>query len=73
VSVAWLLATPGRLTAEFNAGRRASQVPPLRFSIFVAALFFLLLHLLNQGHLLPINRHEAENFTALRKTSRLDS
>lgn len=59
VSVAWLLAKPGRLTVEFNSGRRTSQVPPLRFYIFVTVLFFLGVHLLNHGHLLPIDRHAA--------------
>ena len=54
VSVAWLLAKPGRLTAEFNAGRRQSQVPPLRFYIFVTVLFFFGVHLLNHGHLIPV-------------------
>lgn len=38
-----LLFRPGRLTAEFNAGRRASQVPPFRLYIFTAFVFFLLL------------------------------
>jgi hypothetical protein len=37
-----LLFRPGRLTAEFNAGRRASQMPPLRLYIFVSVLFFFL-------------------------------
>ncbi len=55
VSVTWLLARPGRLTVEFNAGRRQSQVPPLRFYIFVTVLFFLGVHLLNHGHLIPVN------------------
>ena len=44
-SVAWLLARPGKLTVEFNAGRRQSQVPPLRFYLFVSVLFFLGVHL----------------------------
>lgn len=55
VSVAWLLAKPGRLTNEFNAGRRQSQLHPLRFYIFVSVLFFLGVTLLNHGHLLPYN------------------
>ncbi|MEX2044902.1 MAG: DUF3667 domain-containing protein, partial [Opitutus sp.] len=53
VSLAWLLASPGRLTREFNAGRRTSQLNPLRFYLFVSVLFFLGIHLLNNGHLLP--------------------
>lgn len=60
VSVAWLLAKPGKLTAEYNAGRRQSQVPPLRFYIFVTVLFFLGLHLLNHGHLIPINEQAVD-------------
>lgn len=36
-----LLFRPGRLTVEYNAGKRASQIPPLRFYIFVSLLFFL--------------------------------
>ncbi len=52
-SVAWLLASPGRLTQEFNAGRRASQLNPVRFYLFVSVLFFLGVHWLNHGHLLP--------------------
>jgi len=63
VSVAWLLARPGQLTAEFNAGRRQSQVPPLRFYIFVTVLFFFGVHLLNHGHLFPI-RAEAVDLIA---------
>ncbi len=37
-----LLFHPGRLTAAFNAGQRASQVPPFRLYIFTAFVFFLL-------------------------------
>ncbi|MBP6508783.1 MAG: DUF3667 domain-containing protein [Opitutaceae bacterium] len=40
-SIADLLFHPGRLTVNFNAGQRASQVPPLRFYIFVSLLFFI--------------------------------
>ena len=35
-----LLFRPGRLTADFNAGKRAAQMPPLRLYIFVSILFF---------------------------------
>jgi hypothetical protein len=35
-----LLFQPGRLTAEFNAGKRASQMPPFRLYLFVSVLFF---------------------------------
>ena len=63
VSVAWLLARPGKLTAEYNAGRRQSQVPPLRFYIFVTVLFFLGVHLLNHGHLFPVNEQAVDLMT----------
>jgi hypothetical protein len=36
-----LLFRPGSLTKEFNAGKRASQVPPLRLYIFISLIFFL--------------------------------
>jgi hypothetical protein len=36
-----LLFRPGYLTVAYNAGRRASQIPPLRFYIFVSLIFFL--------------------------------
>lgn len=59
-SVAWLLAKPGRLTVEFNAGRRQSQLNPLRFYIFVTVLFFLGVHVLNDGHLFPVDRRKID-------------
>jgi len=64
VTVAWLLAKPGRITVEFMAGRRASQLNPLRFYIFVSVLFFLGLSLLNHGHLIDIPRGEVEKIQA---------
>lgn len=39
-----LLFRPGKLTAEFNAGKRASQVPPFRLYIFTAFFFFVWVH-----------------------------
>lgn len=39
-----LLFSPGRLTAAFNAGQRASQVPPFRLYIFTAFFFFVWVH-----------------------------
>lgn len=39
-NVVTLLCRPGALTADFNAGRRVAQMPPLRFYIFVSVLFF---------------------------------
>ncbi len=35
-----LLFRPGQLSAEFNAGKRAAQMPPFRLYIFVSVLFF---------------------------------
>jgi len=61
VTVAWLLVKPGRMTLEFLAGRRASQLNPLRFYIFVSVLFFLGVSLLNHGHLIDLPRHQVED------------
>lgn len=44
-NMATLLFRPGRLTADFNAGRRAAQMPPFRLYIFVSFLFFLIIFL----------------------------
>jgi len=41
-NIVTLLFRPGALTAEFNAGRRASQMPPFRLYLFVSVLFFLI-------------------------------
>lgn len=38
-----LLFQPGRLSAEYNAGRRARYLSPLRLYLVVSALFFLVL------------------------------
>ena len=40
-NVITLLFRPGDLTAEFNAGKRASQMPPFRLYLFVSVLFFV--------------------------------
>lgn len=39
-----LLFRPGQLTMEFNAGKRIAQMPPFRLYVFVAFVFFLLMH-----------------------------
>jgi hypothetical protein len=39
-NIVTLLFSPGRLTAEFNAGKRASQMPPFRLYLFISVLFF---------------------------------
>ncbi len=41
-NIVTLLFRPGRLTADFNGGKRASQVPPFRFYVFISILFFFL-------------------------------
>ncbi len=56
VTVAWLVAKPGQLTKEFNAGRRQAQLNPLRFYLFVTVLFFFVLTFFNHGHLFPIEK-----------------
>ena len=38
-----LLFRPGRMTREFNAGRRARHVPPFRFYLVISLLFFLMI------------------------------
>jgi hypothetical protein len=40
-NVITLLFRPGALTAAFNAGKRASQMPPFRLYLFVSVLFFV--------------------------------
>lgn len=59
-TVAWLLAKPGRLTKEFVAGRRQSQLNPLRLYIFVSVLFFLGISLLNHGHIIEFDWKHAD-------------
>jgi hypothetical protein len=39
-NVVTLLFRPGRLSVDFNAGRRASQMPPFRLYLFVSLAFF---------------------------------
>jgi len=60
-TIAWLLAKPGHLTNEFNAGRRQSQVNPVRLYIFVSVLFFVGVALLNHGHLFDLDRSQIDN------------
>jgi hypothetical protein len=62
-SVALLLAKPGKLTTEFNAGRRQSQLNPLRFYIFVTVLFFVGVHALNHGHLFDFDRKKVDRIS----------
>jgi Protein of unknown function (DUF3667) len=48
-NIVTLLFRPGRLTADFNAGKRAAQMPPFRLYVFVSFLFFLLIFLGGDG------------------------
>jgi hypothetical protein len=41
-NVVTLLCRPGVLSAEYNAGKRVSQMPPFRFYLFISVLFFFL-------------------------------
>ncbi|MCU7490587.1 MAG: DUF3667 domain-containing protein [Bacteroidota bacterium] len=45
----FLLFKPGYLTREFNTGKRAGYVPPVRIYVFVSFIFFLLVGLMS-GH-----------------------
>jgi len=44
-NVVTLLFRPGRLSADFNAGKRASQMPPFRLYLFISVLFFFVIAL----------------------------
>lgn len=55
-----LLFRPGFLTTEFLAGRRASQVPPLRFYLFVSILFFLTSSFESPGELFNLDDQPRE-------------
>ncbi len=41
-NIVTLLFSPGRLTADFNGGKRAAQMPPFRLYLFVSVLFFFI-------------------------------
>lgn len=41
-NIVTLLFRPGVLTADFNSGKRASQMPPFRLYVFVSVLFFFM-------------------------------
>ena len=55
-SVVSLMFNPGSLTEAFLSGKRAAQVPPLRFYLFVSLLFFLTLPLRTDIHLPTIDQ-----------------
>lgn len=50
-NIVTLLFRPGALTADFNAGKRASQMPPFRLYVFTAFVFFLLLFATTENEL----------------------
>ena len=66
-NVVKLLFRPGRLTAEFNAGKRASQMPPFRLYVFVSFLFFFLAFLGEDraGHMVKTTTRPAGNAALL--------
>lgn len=45
-----LLLKPGFLSLEFNSGRRADYVPPIRLYVLISFVFFFLLSFLSGGH-----------------------
>ena len=53
-----LIFRPGLLTKDYLAGKRASQVPPLRFYLFVSILYFLVASF-SPGSPLQINSPQA--------------
>lgn len=57
-----LLFRPGAMTKEFNEGKRARHVPPLRFYLVVSVLFFLLIppHDAAQGAVIVDDEDRAE-------------
>lgn len=66
-NVVTLLFRPGRLTAEFNGGKRASQMPPFRLYVFVSFLFFFLAFLGEDSgqHALKTSAHPGANAALL--------
>ncbi|MDX5348971.1 MAG: DUF3667 domain-containing protein [Hymenobacteraceae bacterium] len=45
-TIKYLLFYPGQLTREFNSGRRADFVPPIRLYVFISLVFFFLMALI---------------------------
>lgn len=44
-----LFVAPGRMTADYNEGKRAAYVPPVRLYLFVSVLFFVTLAMTRVG------------------------
>lgn len=53
-NIVTLLFRPGRLTADFNAGRRAAQMPPFRLYVFVSVVFFFWFFLGGETQVAPL-------------------
>jgi hypothetical protein len=67
-TVVTLLFRPGLLTAEFNAGKRAAQMPPFRLYLFVSVLFFFISFLGTGSHDFNLNtRPSAEQRAMVRQ------
>ncbi|PTX98546.1 DUF3667 domain-containing protein [Opitutus sp. ER46] len=49
-NIVTLLFRPGQLTAEFNRGKRAAQMPPFRLYLFVSVVFFFVMFLGRPSH-----------------------
>ncbi len=49
-NIVTLLFRPGRLSADFNAGKRAAQMPPFRLYVFTAFVFFILMFASGSTH-----------------------
>jgi hypothetical protein len=71
-NIVTLLFQPGKLTAEFNAGKRASQVPPFRLYLFVSVLFFFISFLGSGSRGFNLNARSSPEQRALVRQS-LDS
>lgn len=68
-NVLTLLFRPGELTAAFNRGQRAAQMPPFRLYLFVSVLFFVTLVL--SGARPSANPETKETAEAKEQVSRL--
>lgn len=50
-----LFLQPGRITAEYNAGQRAAQLPPLRVYLGISVIYFVTLSFLGQDRVLFVS------------------
>ena len=65
-----LLFSPGFLTKEYVAGRRASYINPIRMYLFISAMFFLLLvtFFVNENHRTEKQKKTTKEVSVLRKS-----